>query len=104
MTATKLEKLDFPLLSSLKASVFRNTTKLTTLILRSPVMCTIVENEYLFYQSPISLGTGYIYVPSALIDAYKADSLWNAFSSQFRALEDYTVDGTATGELDETKI
>jgi hypothetical protein len=29
---------------------------------------------------------------------------WTTFSAQFRALEDYTVDGTTTGELDESKI
>lgn len=54
--------------------------------------------------TPIANGTGYIYVPSALIEQYKVAENWSTYASQFRALEDYTVDGTITGELDETKI
>lgn len=46
----------------------------------------------------------YIYVPSALVDSYKSATGWAKYSEQIRALEDYTVDGTVTGELDETKI
>lgn len=49
-------------------------------------------------------GTGYIYVPRALVDTYKAATNWSTIADQFRALEDYTVDGTITGELDESKI
>ena len=44
-------------------------------------------------------------MPRALIEEYKADANWSSFELiQFRALEDYTVDGTIMGELDETKI
>lgn len=52
----------------------------------------------------LGYGTGYIYVPAALIDQYKAANNWSTFADRFRALEDYTVDGTITGELDESKI
>ena len=45
-----------------------------------------------------------IYVPSALIEDYKTATNWSANADQLRVLEDYTVDGTITGELDETKI
>ena len=54
------------------------------------------------YCNKLSGGDGYFYVPRALVDSYKAATNWSAY--QFRALEDYTVDGTITGELDETKI
>ena len=49
-------------------------------------------------------GTCYIYVPSSLIEQYKSDREWSKITNQIRALEDYTVDGTITGELDERKI
>lgn len=45
---------------------------------------------------------GYIYVPSALVADYQ--TLLPDYATQFRALEAYTVDGTTTGALDETKI
>ena len=47
---------------------------------------------------------GYIYVPKSLIEDYKVATNWSAYADQFRVLEDYTVDGTTTGELDESKI
>ena len=34
----------------------------------------------------------------------KTASIWSTYASQIRALEDYTVDGTVTGELDPSKI
>jgi hypothetical protein len=45
-----------------------------------------------------------IYVPSVLVDSYKAYTNWSAIAVNIHALEDYTVDGTITGELDEAKI
>jgi hypothetical protein len=39
-----------------------------------------------------------------LVDEYKAATNWSTYAGRIRALEDYTVDGTITGELDESKI
>jgi hypothetical protein len=38
------------------------------------------------------------------MDTYKTSANWENFAAQFRALEDYTVDGTITGALDINKI
>lgn len=77
-------------------------TSLKALVLRN-------KSERVSYPSgiettPIASGTGYIYVPRALVDQYKSGTNWSTYGDQFRALEDYTVDGTTTGELDESKI
>ena len=50
----------------------------------------------------IANGEGYVYVPKALVTPY--GNLSYVTPSWLRALEDYTVDGTITGELDESKI
>ena len=42
-----------------------------------------------FNMSPIASGTGYIYVPAALVDSYKAASNWSTYANQIRAIEDY---------------
>jgi hypothetical protein len=34
-------------------------------------------------------GTGYIYVPSALVETYKTASNWVTYAAQIRAIEDY---------------
>ena len=98
-----LKTLDVPLVKSIAAYVFNNCTSFATLILRSETMTTL-SNINAFNGTLIASGSGYIYVPRALVDSYKAASNWSTFANQFRALEDYTVDGTITGELDESKI
>lgn len=88
---------------------FKDCVNLTALII--PVEGTVKSRDTShpdpFEGSAIANGTGYIYVPASTIDGYKdvEQSGWFAtYASQFRALEDYTVDGTITGELDPNKI
>lgn len=83
--------------------VFYNCSSLTALILREPTVYPL-NNVSSFTGTPISDGTGYIYVPDALKATYQSATNWQRYSSQFRSLEDYTVDGTTTGALDPTKI
>ena len=47
---------------------------------------------------------GYVYIPRAYVDSYPSATNWSSLGFQYRALEDYTVDGTITGELDMNKI
>jgi tRNA A37 threonylcarbamoyladenosine synthetase subunit TsaC/SUA5/YrdC len=70
---------------------------------KTSAICTL-SNANGVSGSGIGKGTGYVYVPSALIETYKTATNWSTFANQFRALEDYTVDGTVSGELDESKI
>ena len=85
-------------------SAFQNDPALTALILRNTTTICKLSNTGAFNFTPIQSGTGYIYVPRDLVDSYKAATNWSTFAAKFRALEDYTVDGTVTGELDPTKI
>lgn len=102
-SSTALETADFLVATSIGNSAFLYCSNLTALILRSETMATL-SNTNAFSNTPIAAGTGYIYVPSALVESYKAESTWSTYAAQFRALEDYTVDGTTTGALDESKI
>ena len=89
---------------SIKTIIIRNTYGVTTIyggFLNSAYPFTgIVSEQY----NPTGKKFGYIYVPRALVDAYKTNTNWSTYASQIRALEDYTIDGTITGDLDETKI
>ena len=99
---TKLKKADFPNVKSVNRYAFNGCTALETLVLRSTTMATLLDVNALV-DTRIEDGKGYIYVPSALIDSYKADSKWSTYANQFRVLEYYTVDGTITGEIDPTR-
>ena len=89
---------------SIGNNAFSNCWALDTLILRDTSELSTTSSSSNFNSTKIKNGTGYIYVPAALVDSYKAATNWSTFAAQFRALEDYTVDGTTTGDLDPTKI
>lgn len=80
--------IDMPLVTSIDSKAFNNCSNLATVILRSDSMCKLIDADT-FTNTPISDGTGYIYVPSVLVDAYAADGNWNIHSGQFRAIEDH---------------
>lgn len=82
---------------------FSGCASLVALVVRSNTVGRLISANVFDY-TPFKQGTGYIYVPSALITGYKAATNWSAYASQFRALESYTVDGTTTGAFDESKI
>lgn len=85
---SKLVTLDLPSVSSFAASAMASCSKLTALILRRSTMVSLGSANVL-NGTPIASGTGYIYVPSNLVDSYKAAKNWSTFASQFRAIEDY---------------
>ena len=71
-----------------------SSSVLRTLIIRSESLsennecpCWIVDDS--LYNTPIESGTGYIYVPASMVDAYKADEKWSVYANQIRAIEDY---------------
>lgn len=103
LSCIKLEEVDLPSATAIKKQAFYGAKVFKTLILRRDAVCTL-ENTNAFNSTLIASGAGYIYVPAALVDSYKTATNWSTYASQFRALEDYTVDGTITGELDESKI
>lgn len=113
--SSRIETVDLASAQTIAANVFNSCYSLTAVILRSATMCTLA-NTNAFTNCYHILGTTnasynpngdkdcYIYVPSALVDTYKSATNWSTYATQFRALEDYTVDGTTTGALDESKI
>ena len=100
---TALTVVDVPNVTTIEANSLYGCSTLSDLILRGDTVCTLA-NANALTNSAIAKGTGYIYVPRALVDSYKAATNWSTYAAQFRDLESFTVDGTTTGELDETKI
>lgn len=110
-----LEVADFGSIISIGGNPFQGNYSLKAIIIRTTSqICnnwgTIGSALYHFdgkvnaNYNPNGLKDGYIYVPRALIEDYKVATNWTVYADQFRALEDYTVDGTTTGEMDWDKI
>lgn len=86
---TQLARVDINV-SYIYEYAFYGCTSLITLVLRRTD--DIVQGQGLskiLSNTPIANGTGYIYVPSALIDTYKTANGWSTYADQFRAIEDY---------------
>ena len=104
-----LASIDMPLLTDVKSFTFRKCESLLfvdlssvqsidaqafyssgieTLILRSSTVCALL-NSNAFSFTPIADGTGYIYVPSSIVDEYKTADGWSEYADQIRAIEDY---------------
>jgi len=102
--AMQLQNADLGLATRISQGVFSKCSKLNTLILRKIDAICILDHVNAFESSAIQAGNGFIYVPRDLIDTYKSATNWSIYAAYFRALEDYTVDGTTTGDLDPSKI
>lgn len=102
-----LEIVDLTAVSHI-ANAFAYCSALHTLVIRNTDK--IVTFDGSLYYTKIASGEGYIYVTRAFLDDndeakdYRRATNWSTTGTQFRVLEDYTVDGTVTGELDESKI
>lgn len=96
----RLAAADFPVATNFGRSAFQNCSSLTALIIRSDVVATLSDANVLGgcshilgqrnnVYNPNGAKDGYIYVPSALVDSYKAATNWSTYASQIRAIEDY---------------
>lgn len=104
-----LTKASFPSLSELGNGAFYGCSALRILVLSNTSMVRITYSNALTNTPFDSAGVGgYIIVPSALIDSYKTATNWSTYygygNMTFLAIEDYTVDGAVTGEIDWDKV
>ena len=88
MGCSNLEKIDFDVLEGMKDADFYECSALKAVIIRSPAVCTMRDSNA-FKLTPIASGTGYVYVPAALVDSYKAATNWSVYADQIRSIEDY---------------
>lgn len=110
---TKIDLTKFrPDMSSYCSSTFKNCYSLKALIIRD--VNTILNSNSLSNcyhilgtqnstYNPDGLTDGYVYVPRNMIETLSSATNWSTVATQFRALEDYTKDGTTTGEFDDAK-
>lgn len=95
---TSLMEVDTKSLVAIGQYAFNTCSNLDTLILRNEqVVCSLMAATAI-------PNLVYIYVPASLIDAYKTATNWSSKASYIRAIEDYTLDGTVTGQIDYSKV
>ena len=83
---TNLTTIDLPECSSIGHAAFSGCTSLTTMILSNNQVVTL--DGYAFYNTPITNGTGYIYVPDNLVDSYKTATNWSTYANQIKPISE----------------
>lgn len=88
-------------------AIGNSNTSLKTVILRVSKVPSLAA--YNFTDTTVwsgSSATGWCYVPRSLLSTFQSANTvnWYSIKARYRVLEDYTIDGTIYGELDETKI
>lgn len=82
---SKLASLSLPCCNNIGVQAFMNASTLTSLTLGANSVATL-QNTNAFTGTPIESGTGYIYVPSDLVESYKSANNWSTYASQIMAI------------------
>lgn len=100
--SSSLTSADFANVIYIDQHAFACCYELNVLVLRTTAGHCLLGTDVgtTFEETKIRYGQGIILVPRDLIDAYQANDFWDEFADYFRALEDFTVDGTVGGEID----
>lgn len=89
-SCTKLTTITLPKATSINGSNFcYNCQALTALVItNAEKVCSLTSTSNAFANTPIKSGTGYIYVPDALVDSYKTATNWSVFADQIKPLSE----------------
>lgn len=85
-----LKSIELPECRTISSRAFEYCTALTSVILRSPTVCGLEDSNIFSSNTPIATGTGYIYVPDALVNDYKKATNWSVYANQIKPLSEYT--------------
>lgn len=86
-SAGKLTKIDAPMLEYIGAHSI-TASKLTTLIIRQNNSVCVLANTAAIQTTPMTNGTGSIYVPDDMVEEYKTATNWSTYASQIKPLSE----------------
>lgn len=86
---TSMEYVDINVAPSIGVYAFYGCTKLETIVIRkTDKLVTLGNTTNTLTNTLIESGTGYIYVPDALVDSYKTATNWVTFANQIKPLSE----------------
>lgn len=68
---------------------FDECQKLVTFVMSNITQVPTMTGANVFNNTPISKGTGYIYVPDAMVDSFKSATNWSSFADQIKPISEY---------------
>lgn len=88
---TSLVTASFPEATRIDTYAFYLCGELTSLVLSNTEAVCKLNAITAFTSTPIASGTGYIYVPDALVDSYKTANNWKNYAAQIKPLSEYSA-------------
>lgn len=84
-----LTAIDLPAVTSIDQYGFYHCSNLASVKIgsKNPNVC-ILSNSNAFSGTPVKKGTGFLYVPDALIDSYKTATNWSVYANQIKPLSE----------------
>ncbi len=83
------KKIDLNVVEKIESSAFWNCKLLECVkLLNTETVCALADKDA-FSSTPIANGTGYIYVPDALVNDYKKATNWSVYANQIKPLSEY---------------
>ena len=82
-----LTSVNLPVCTTIDSSAFFQCNNLINFTLGASSVCTLVSSTA-FWNTAITFGAGYIYVPASLVASYQAASNWSYFSNAIKAIGD----------------
>ena len=97
---SKLTSVDLPACTSVGVSAFQSCYNLTSVVIRTDSICSLANTSAFnkcyhilgtvnATHNPEGLKDGYIYVPDALVEDYKAATNWSTYASQIKPLSEH---------------
>ena len=99
-SCSKLTSVDLPACTSVGVSAFQSCYNLTSVVIRTDSICSLANTSAFnkcyhilgtvnATHNPEGLKDGYIYVPDALVEDYKAATNWSTYASQIKPLSEH---------------
>ena len=86
---TALKRVTFGAqLANVASNVFQSCSHLEAVVFTGATAVVTLSNTNAFTGTPIASGTGYIYVPDALVSSWKAASNWSTYASKIKPLSE----------------
>ena len=81
-----------PKIETIGNQAFNGCTNLNTIVIgsQSDTECCELKSTNAFSNTPISSGTGSIFVPDTLVDSYKTATNWSAYATAIKPMSEYT--------------
>lgn len=87
---SSLNTVVLPTITTIESSAFRQCTSLTSVVIMHTGQVCGLSSTNAFVDTPIASGEGFIYVPDALVEDYKAETNWSTYADQIKPISEYT--------------